>query len=126
MKKIKNKVTHEVHLMIVEKSKALPVQYKIDNAGNPKYGRGTVDGSEIDVDAQGNRGIAGVKYTANVLQYENHFEKLMQAYQADGMTGFNKYVAFVEKIHAERQKFVLDAQPWYVKLWRFIKFWSKP
>lgn len=124
MKRAKNKITHEVHLMIVEKSKQLPVQYKVDNAGNPKYGRGTVDGSEIDVDKQGNRGITGVKYSANVLHYENHFDKLMSAYKNDGQAGFNNYVSWVEKTHAERLKFVEKSQPWWVKLFRLLKFWK--
>lgn len=124
MKKIKNKITHDIHVMIVEKSKALPVQYKVDNSGRPKYGMGTVDGSEVEKDARGNRGIPGVKYSARVLQYENHFEKLMNAYQNDGMAGFQRYVDYVEKTHAERLAYVANAQPWWSRVVRSLKFWK--
>lgn len=125
MKKQKNKITHDIHLMIVAKAKELPVQYKTDSKGAPVYKRGTLDGSEVGEDKDGNRGIPGVKYTGMVMQYEDHFQNLLTAYQKDGQQGFNHYVQKVTELHAKRKAFVKKAQPWYIKLITILKFWKR-
>ena len=106
MKKQKNKITKDIQDVLIATAKMMPVMYKTDLHGNPLYKRGEIDGSQVTADKNGLPGVAGVKYLGNVLQYENHLDNLIKAYQLEAWPGVRYYEQTMAEIHQSRLNFV--------------------
>lgn len=102
MKKQKFKFTEQVHKDLIKLSQELPAMYRKDGNGQPIYKMQVVDGSTIDtLDKDGNKPLPGVKYRAKVLQYENHYEKLVMAFREKGQSGVDEYKNFILVAHKQ-------------------------
>jgi len=116
MAKNKHKITKEVQDKIYELAKSLPKMHKQDTHGNPVYKNGEVDGQVLldwGQKAKGNEDpIPGVRYTnVPILQYENHVQNLVDAFQKEGQSGMDYYVHNVKEWKTLQEEMAEASRP---------------
>lgn len=106
MKKHKNKLTKTIESRLLELAAQLPPMPAYTAAGKPIYKTMQVDGSELNLsgqkDANGNPGIPGQLYKANVLTYVNHYQQLVIKYQEDGLEEVERFCELLLDQHKQK------------------------
>lgn len=101
MKKVKFKLTPQVHKQIVEAAKQLPPLVKVDSNGKPLYRKlNTYKGATMKING------SYTKTTQHELQpvFINHEVELIQAYQQYGDKGITSYVELVHEVNNNTKK----------------------
>lgn len=71
--------------------------------------------------------VPELMYMVNEIQYVNHKNKLIIAFQKDGWDGVLKYQAYIDSLKSAglmQIEELVNGKKWYYKAWKYLGFYS--